>query len=129
MEIINGYKVVHNYLSRTGELWLTEVFDANGRRVALKDHISNEVTKTYYLKGKILHDEDGGIDIAYKETSTIDFHFTKEGLKIIVRFDHSDPYTSVDRFVRDWQELLPFMIPETLAYFTNKEPLIPLIEL
>ena len=129
MKNLNGYKIIQDYLSRTGELWHTEVFDVKGKRIALKDHISKEITKTYYLEGKILYDEDGEIDIAYKETSTIDFGYTKKGLEIVVRFDHSDPYTSVERFVRDWQELLPFMTSEILTYFINEEPLIPPIEL
>lgn len=128
MKNLNGYKIVQDYLSRTGELWHTEVFDAKGKRIALKDHISNEVIKTYYLEGKILYDEDGGIDIAYKKESHISFKFENGNLKTIyLSFD--EPYFQLEKFLKDYQELLPFMTPEILAYFSNEELLIPNLEL
>ena len=129
MEIINGYKVVHEYLSRTEKLYLTEVLDPKDRCIARKYYANNEVTKTYYLEGKILYDENGEIDIAYNKGSYILFDFPPTGIKINVTFDESDPYTNVERFIKEWEELLPFMTQDIINYFTKPEPLIPPVTL
>jgi hypothetical protein len=128
MKNLNGYKIVQDYISRTGELWHTEVFDLKGKRIVLKDHISNELIKTYYLEGKILYDENGEIDIAYKKESHISFKFENGTIKTIdLSFD--EPYFQLEKFLRDYQELLPFMTPEILAYFSDEELLVPNSEL
>jgi len=130
---LNGYKVwkFYDYTDGTLDLNYTEsVKDSIDREIAYAGYYPNGSIrvggiKTYYLEGKILYDEDGEIDIAYKESSYILFDFTDGSLKIDVTFDEGDPYKLVYRFVNDWQELLPFMTPEILTYYTNLEPLVP----
>jgi len=113
--------------------YVMEVIDNENRVIAYATYDSSDTMiemgrKDYFLSGKVLYDEDGEIDIAYDDNNFIRFDFS-DGLSIDVDFDMSDPFSSVESFVDKWQELLPFMTPEVLTYFTNPEPLIPDVEL
>lgn len=132
-EIINGYTLWKYYDYHNGVLdseYSVEVFDSEGRDIAYVGYNANNTIrwggmKKYYLEGKVLYDDEGEVDIKYNEDSYIIFDFTDGSLKIDVVFDVNDPYSSVNKFVEDWQDLLPFMTPEILAYFTNPESLVP----
>ena len=128
MEIINGYKIIRNYLSKTGELYLTEVLDSNDRCVARKYHERNEVRKTYYLQGKHVLNEEEELDFVYQEDDDITFVFDNGELKIST-FNPWDGNLSPGEFQGTYQDRLPFMTQEIFEYFTNPTPLVPNIEI
>ncbi len=132
---ISGDYSIWSFFSYQGSTLDTEyvkhVYDSWGRLIANATYDSNHNIlrpglKKYYLTGKVLYYNGTEVDVAYHDDDNIIFDFSEGSLIIDVDFDLADdPFTTISRFLDQWQDLLPFMTPDVLNYFTNMEPLVP----
>ena len=138
-QIVNSYEIwegrIYNDNNDSNSLFTKNVFGTDGRLITTQEYSSNiqnplNSIKTYYLGGLDIIENDEVIGVFDYDTS-ITFYFNENGE--IESIDPStsdgidDTYQSLSRFLEleSGGPLLHHMTPEMLAYYTNREPLVP----
>ena len=134
-EQINGYDTWKSYAYKNGVLdsqYSMEVFDAQDRQIAIIGYdetgaIDFPGWKKYYISNNIIYDENGNIDIKYSEDSYVKFDFMSGELEISLPLDDEEIYKTSDLpyFYQVWQDRLPLLTSELMAYFMDPNQLIP----
>lgn len=134
-EQINGYDTCKYFAYKNGVLnsrYTMEVFDAQGRDIAIIGYdqtgaIDFPGWKKYYISNNIIYDENGNIDIKYSEDSYVKFDFMSGELEISLPLDDEEIYESSDLpyFYQVWQDRLPLLTSELMAYFMDPNQLVP----
>ena len=134
-EQINGYDTWKSYAYKNCVLdsqYSMEVFDAQDRQIAIIGYdetgaIDFPGWKKYYISNNIIYDENGNIDIKYSEDSYVKFDFMSGELEISLPLDDEEIYKTSDLpyFYQVWQDRLPLLTSELMAYFMDPNQLIP----